>query len=136
CLTLPSSTCYRSIVQQEEAVQPKSNDELLETEIPTAGGESMALSELVSVEEGTTLNTLTRSKGEYHASVSGTILDDDISKATSEVDEAIEELEFPKGVTTDVGGVAADMTETFTQLGMAMLAAVLIVYFILVVRFG
>ena len=35
----------------------------------------MPLSELVSVEEGTTLNTLSRSAGEYYATVSGTILD-------------------------------------------------------------
>jgi len=124
------------IVQQEETEQPKSIDELLETEIPTTLDTTMPLSELVTVEEGTTFNTLARSKGEYYASVSGTIIDDDISKATSEVDKAIEELEFPKGVTTDIGGVAADMTETFTQLGIAMLAAILIVYFILVVTFG
>ena len=95
----------------------------------------MPLSELVTVEEGTTLNTLARSKGEYYATVSGTILDDDISKATSEVDEAIEKLDLPKGVTMGVAGVAADMTETFTQLGIAMLAAIAIVYFILVVTF-
>ncbi len=99
----------------------------------------MPLSDLVEVEEGTTLNTLARSKGEYYATVSGTIIGDDISKATSEVDkaiDAIDKLELPKGVTIDVGGVAADMTETFTQLGVAMLAAVAIVYFILVVTFG
>ncbi|HWL11760.1 MAG TPA: efflux RND transporter permease subunit, partial [Ureibacillus sp.] len=41
-----------------------------------------------------------------------------------------------KGVTSGVAGVAADMTETFTQLGVAMVAAILIVYFILVVTFG
>ena len=50
----------------------------------------MPLSELVTVEEGTTLNTLSRSEGEYYATVSGTILDQDISKATSEIDEAID----------------------------------------------
>ena len=104
------------IVQQEEAVQPKSIDELLATEVPTALGTTMKLSELVTVEEGTTLNTLARSKGEYYATVSGTIIDADISKATSEVDEAIDKLDLPKGVTVGVAGVAADMTETFTQL--------------------
>lgn len=123
------------IVQQEEAVQPKSIDDLLATEVPTALGTTMKLSELVEVEEGTTLNALARSKGEYHATVSGTILDADISKATSEIDKAIEKLELPKGVTIDVAGVAADMTETFTQLIVAMLAAIAIVYFILVVTF-
>ena len=43
-------------------------------------------------------------------------LDADISKATSEVDKAIDKLDLPKGVTVGVAGVAADMTETFTQL--------------------
>ena len=97
------------IVQKEQTnEQPKSIDEMLEKQVPTAQG-PMPLSELVSVEEGTTLNTLSRSAGEYYATVSGTILDQDISKATSEIDEAIEELDLPKGVTVGVAGVAADM---------------------------
>ena len=124
------------IVQKEQTnEQPKSIDEMLEKQVPTAQG-PMPLSELVSLEEGTTLNTLSRSAGEYYATVSGTILDQDISKATAEIDEAIEELDLPKGVTVGVAGVAADMEETFTQLGIAMIAAVAIVYFILVVTFG
>ncbi|MFZ0579401.1 MAG: efflux RND transporter permease subunit [Psychrobacillus psychrotolerans] len=123
------------VVQQEKAEQPKSVDDILATEIPTALGTTMPLSELVTVEEGTTLNTLARSKGEYYATVTGTILGDDISVATSEVDKAIDKLDLPKGVEVGVAGVAADMEETFTQLGIAMLAAIAIVYFILVVTF-
>ncbi|WP_313799589.1 efflux RND transporter permease subunit [Cytobacillus sp.] len=124
------------IVQQEQAEQPKSVDDILATEVPTALGTTMPLSKLVTVEKGTTLNTLARSKGEYYASVSGTIIGNDISKATSKVDKAIDKLDLPKGVTVGVAGVQADMTETFTQLGVAMIAAVAIVYFILVVTFG
>ncbi|MBY0147640.1 efflux RND transporter permease subunit [Neobacillus niacini] len=123
------------IVQQEQAAQPKSIDDILATQVPTALGTTMPLSELVTVEKGTTLNTLARSKGEYYATVSGTILDEDISKATAKVDKDINKLDLPKGVTIGVAGVQADMTETFTQLGMAMLAAIAIVYFILVVTF-
>lgn len=124
------------IVQQEQAAQPKSIDDILATEVPTALGTKMPLSELVKVEKGTTLNTLARSKGEYYATVSGKIIGNDISKATSEIDKEIDKLDLPKGVTVGVAGVAADMNETFTQLGVAMLAAVAIVYFILVVTFG
>ncbi|MFC6040593.1 efflux RND transporter permease subunit [Paenisporosarcina macmurdoensis] len=123
------------IVKQEKAAQPKSIDEILATEVPTALGTTVPLSEIVTVETGTTMNTLARSKGEYYATVSGTILGDDITKATSEVDEAIDKLDLPKGVTVAVAGAAADMTETFTQLGLAMLAAIAIVYIILVVTF-
>src|SRR5690606_38221711 len=124
------------VVKQEEVAEPKSIDELLATPIPTATGTTMPLSELVTVEEGTTLNTLARSKGEYYASVSGTISEDDISKVTAKVGEKVDELDLPKGVTLGVAGVQADMVETFTQLGLAMLAAIAIVYFILVVTFG
>ena len=123
------------IVQQEQAAQPKSIDDILATQVQTALGTTMPLSELVTVEKGTTLNTLARSKGEYYATVSGTILGDDISKTTSQVDKAVDKLKLPKGVTIGVAGVQADMNETFTQLGMAMLAAIAIVYFILVVTF-
>ncbi|MCR2823665.1 efflux RND transporter permease subunit [Lederbergia panacisoli] len=124
------------IVQQEQKEQPKSIDDILKTEVPTALGTTMPLSDLVKVEKGTTLNTLARSKGEYYATVSGKVIGSDVSKASSEMDKAIDKLDLPKGVTVDVAGVAADMAETFTQLGVAMLAAIAIVYFILVVTFG
>ena len=123
------------IVQQEQSEQPKSIDEMLDTPIPTALGTTMPLSELVKVDKGTTLNTLSRSKGEYYATVSGTIIGNDISKVTSAVDEKVDKIDLPKGVTMEVGGVTADISETFTQLGIAMIAAIAIVYFILVVTF-
>jgi multidrug efflux pump subunit AcrB len=124
------------IVQQEQAVQPKSVEDILATQVPTALGTTIPLSEIVTVEKGSTLNTLARSKGEYYATVSGTIIGKDISKATSEVEKSIDKLDLHKGVTLGVAGVQADMTETFTQLGLAMIAAIAIVYFILVVTFG
>jgi HAE1 family hydrophobic/amphiphilic exporter-1 len=123
------------IVQQDQSAQPQSIDDMLATQVPTATGATMPLSELVKVEKGTTLNTLARSKGEYYATVSGTIIGNDVSKVTPKIDKAIDKLDLPKGVTVDVAGVTADMKETFTQLGIAMAAAVAIVYFILVVTF-
>ncbi|MCS0543272.1 efflux RND transporter permease subunit, partial [Aeromonas veronii] len=112
------------VVQQEEVATPESIDDLLATQVPTAVGTTMPLSDLVTVKEGTALNTLARSKGEYYASVSGTIIGDDISKVTAKVGEEVDELDLPKGVTLDIAGVQADMVETFTQLGLAMLAAI------------
>ncbi|WML41332.1 efflux RND transporter permease subunit [Neobacillus sp. OS1-2] len=123
------------IVQQEQAAQPESIDDLLAKQVPTALGTTMPLSELVTVKKGTTQNTLARSKGEYYATVSGKIKSTDISKVTTKVGKEVDKLDLPKGVTVSVAGVQADMTETFTQLGIAMAAAIAIVYFILVVTF-
>ena len=124
------------VVQREAKSAATSIDDVLATEIQTALGTTMTIGDLVGLEEGEALNSLARSEGEYYATVSGTITDADISKATSAADKKVEALDLPKGVTTGVAGVAADMAETFSQLGVAMLAAIAIVYFILVVTFG
>ncbi|MCI1590946.1 efflux RND transporter permease subunit [Heyndrickxia oleronia] len=123
------------VVQQEQAAQPESINDILDKQIPTALGNTMPLSELVKVKKGTTLNTLARSKGEYYATVSGKVKGKDVSKVTADIGDKIDKMDLPKGVTVDVAGVQADMNEAFTQLGVAMLAAIAIVYFILVVTF-
>lgn len=124
------------IVQREEAATAETFEALLETPIPTAMGTTMTIGELVEVEEGTTQNTLSRSEGEYYASVSGTIAGNDVSGPSADAQEAINTLDLPMGVKVETGGVTADINETFTQLGIAMAAAIAIVYFILVVTFG
>lgn len=124
------------VVQREAKAAPNSIEDLLATPIPTALGTTMPLSELVTVEEGTTLNKLVRSEGRYNATVTGKIIGNDISKASSAADKKVDALDLPKTVELGVAGVTADMNETFTKLGIAMIAAVAIVYFILVVTFG
>lgn len=124
------------IVQREVQQDAATFEELLETPVPTAAGTMMTVGELVEVEEGTTLNTLSRSEGAYYATVSGTVTGNDVSAPSAAVQENVDELDLPTGVTVETGGVTADINETFTQLGLAMAAAIAIVYFILVVTFG
>jgi len=124
------------IVQREAQQDAATFEELLETPVPTATGTMMTVGELVEVEEGTTLNTLSRSEGAYYATVSGTVTGNDVSAPSAAVQENVDELDLPSGVTIETGGVTADINETFTQLGIAMAAAIAIVYFILVVTFG
>src|SRR5690606_5112157 len=124
------------VIVQKEVVTPESVEDMLKLPVQSVTGAQLKLGDLVEVEEGYALNTLARSKGQFYASVSGTILGDDVSKASSEGDKEVNELEFPKGVELGNSGAMADIIETFTQLAVAMLAAIAIVYFILVVTFG
>lgn len=123
------------VVQREERKAAANIDEMLQIPIQTPQGPKV-LADIVEVEEGTTLNSLARNKGEYYASVTASIVGDDISAPQAAADKAVEDVELPKGVTQNVAGVTADMEETFTKLGVAMIAAIAIVYFILVVTFG
>ena len=124
------------VIVQKDADTPESMDKLLEQKVPTATGQTIALKEIVKVEKGKVSNTLDRSEGQYYASVTGTITSKDVTKASADLDEKIDKIDVPKGVEIGVAGVTADIEETFTQLGIAMLAAIAIVYFILVVTFG
>ena len=48
---------------------------------------------------------------------------------------AVDAVDLPAGATASIGGVTADQAESFSQLGLALLAAILIVYIVMVATF-
>ncbi|WP_396954725.1 efflux RND transporter permease subunit [Neobacillus sp. YIM B06451] len=99
-------------------------------------GVDVKIADLVSVEKGTTSDTVHRRNGKLYVSVGGELRTKDVAKVSADIQKKIDELSLPSGVDIKTGGVTEDIRESFTQLGMAMLAAVAIVYFILVLTFG
>ncbi|MBK3495407.1 efflux RND transporter permease subunit [Viridibacillus sp. YIM B01967] len=120
----------------KETASPDDFDDVLKQKIKSPLGMEVKLSEVVDVKEGTTLSQINRSKGKIYASVTATVTSKDVTKASSAVQKNIDKLDLPNNVEVSSGGVAEDMAEAFTQLGLAILAAIAIVYFILVVTFG
>lgn len=99
-------------------------------------GIPVQLKDVVTVEEGESPNSISRKNGKLYADVSGDILVDDVAKATADLQAKVDKLEVPPTVDIETGGVSAQINETFTQLGLAMAAAVAIVYLVLVITFG
>lgn len=60
----------------------------------------------------------------------------DVGKVSSGVQKRVHTLKLPASVGVDFGGVTQQMNETFRQLGLAIAAAVAIVYLLLVMTFG
>jgi HAE1 family hydrophobic/amphiphilic exporter-1 len=69
------------------------------------------------------------------ATVSVTPSSDNLSAATASVQTALDKVTLPSGTTVTVGGVAQDQADSFLQLGLALLAAILIVYVVMVATF-
>ncbi|WP_345239442.1 efflux RND transporter permease subunit [Pontibacillus salipaludis] len=111
-------------------------DELTDKEIQTPLGQSVPLSELVEVEEGTTEDTITRQNGKVYANVSAKATTDDIGSVSADVQNELDKIEHPATIELKIGGVTEDINESFSQLGIAMLAAIAIVYVVLVIFFG
>ena len=55
--------------------------------------------------------------------------------ASAAVQAELDSLDLPDGVTATLGGVTADQNDAFSQLGIALLAAILIVYTVMVATF-
>lgn len=111
-------------------------DEMLNRTITSRLGQPIAIKDVVDVNQGTTSDTVTRRDGRLVLDISAEITSSSVTDASKAVQEQIDTLKLPNGVEITTGGVTADIQESFTQLGIAMLAAIAIVYFILVVTFG
>lgn len=99
-------------------------------------GIQVPIKDVANVEEGTSPNSIMRIDGKVVAQVSATILASDVQKASQTLQDNIDKLDLPDGVEVKFGGTTEQINDTFTQLGLAMLAAIAIVYFVLVVTFG
>ncbi len=108
---------------------------LEDIEITSPLGRDVKLSQVVDIEESQSSDTITRDDGDISASVDGKIKSDDVGKTTADVQKAIDKIDTPNNVDIKVGGTNEDIGESFSQLGVAMLAAIGIVYLILVLTF-
>ncbi|MED1203817.1 efflux RND transporter permease subunit [Heyndrickxia acidicola] len=122
-------------VQADKSSYTNVND-LTNTKIKTALGSEVPLNKVVTVKTGDTPDTISRQDGKMYASVTGTVGQGDVSKVSKDVQKAIDKTDIPKNVQVSMGGVTKDIKDSFTNLGLAMLAAVAIVYLILVITFG
>lgn len=99
-------------------------------------GTEVALKDVVTIEEGESPNTITRRDDRIYAEVSADVTASDVGKVSTELQKMIDETDLPAGVDIDMGGVTEQINESFTQLGLAMLAAIAVVYLVLVITFG
>ncbi|MCC5803721.1 efflux RND transporter permease subunit [Rossellomorea vietnamensis] len=114
----------------------ESINDLTDKTIQSPLGVEVPIKDVVEVQEGKTSDTVSRRDGKVFAQVSGELKTDDVSKASQDIQKEIDEMDVPSGIDVNMGGVTEDIKESFTQLGLAMLAAIAIVYLILVITFG
>ncbi|MGY4858344.1 efflux RND transporter permease subunit [Cryobacterium sp. AP23] len=121
-------------VYLQSGSSPETTAELADLQIPTVTG-PVALDTLAVVAQVDGPSTLTTTKGLRTATVSATPNSDDLGTATAQVSTALADTDLPTGATASLGGVSADQTDAFQQLGIAMLVAILIVYIVMVATF-
>lgn len=122
-------------VYVQSADQPDTIEGIKAIEIATPAGNVRldTLAEVAIVPGPTNITTV---KGLRSATVYAVPDSDNVGAASMEVTKVLATTELPKGTSASIGGVASDQSEAFSQLGLALLAAILIVYIIMVATFG
>ncbi|MBN1172511.1 MAG: efflux RND transporter permease subunit [Micromonosporaceae bacterium] len=78
---------------------------------------------------------ISRLDGDRTVTVSGTATGEDVGQTTEDLTAALERLTLPEGASYDLGGVSADQKDAFADLGLALLAAIVIVYLVMAITF-
>ncbi|WP_243387574.1 efflux RND transporter permease subunit [Bacillus kexueae] len=112
-----------------------SKEELEELPISTIEGVK-ELKEVVTIETEETPLSIKHQDGKTAATVSATIIGNDTTKVTSEVMKEIDSLTLPRDVEYESTGGMEMITDGFQDLGLAMLAAIFLVFIVLSVTFG
>jgi len=113
---------------------PTTVDALKALQIPTAAGE-VRLDSLATVAQSQGPVSITTDRGQRTAAITITPSTDNLATATASVNTALKDTVLPSGATATIGGVASDQSSAFSQLGLALLAAILIVYIVMVATF-
>ena len=114
---------------------PESIAEIKALSIPTMQG-IIRLDSIASVTEVLKPTSITSERGNRTATVSMTPIGDDLGAISADITDTLATIELPAGTEASIGGAAADQAESFQQLGVALVAAVAIVYIVMVATFG
>jgi multidrug efflux pump subunit AcrB len=121
-------------VYLQSPASPTTTAELAALKIPTVAG-PVALDTLATVEQVDGPSSITTMKGLRTSTVSATPNSNDLGTANAQMTAALADTTLPTGATATIGGVTADQTDAFQQLGIALLIAILIVYVVMVATF-
>ncbi|MCA5923730.1 efflux RND transporter permease subunit [Curtobacterium oceanosedimentum] len=107
---------------------------LRDLEVPTSTG-TVPLTDVATVERSEGPTTVTTTNAARTATITVSPDPTNLGAAVQSVTTAVDELDLPRGASASIGGVAASQSSAFSQLGLAVLVAVLIVYVIMVATF-
>ncbi|WP_035856720.1 efflux RND transporter permease subunit [Cryptosporangium arvum] len=102
--------------------------------VPTSAG-VVRLSQVADVRTEPGPVEITRIDGARSATVSATPSGDNLTATTADLQKKLDALDLPAGASYSLGGASEDQAEAFQQLGLAVLAAIVIVFIVMVATF-
>jgi HAE1 family hydrophobic/amphiphilic exporter-1 len=113
---------------------PANTADIEKLQLATPSG-LVRLSSVADVERVAGPTQVTRIDGERSATVSAKAAGSDLGSVTQALTDKLNGVTLAAGATYEIGGASADQQDAFSDLGLAMLAAIAIVFMIMVATF-
>ncbi|MFZ5642998.1 MAG: efflux RND transporter permease subunit [Bacillota bacterium] len=105
------------------------------TMITSATGAKVALGDVARVEMDHAPVNITRYNQARLVTVDAEFIGRDLGSVNRDIQAKMDELKLPAGYTMDIGGQAKDMAESFGDLSLAILLAIVLVYMVMAAQF-
>lgn len=110
-------------------------NDLRSLNIPSASGALIPLGDVADFEMTTGPTQINRINQTRRVSVTGDISGRDLKSTIAEIQLAIKEMNTPPGVQVEFGGANKEMIDAFTDLGLALILAIILVYMIMATQY-
>jgi HAE1 family hydrophobic/amphiphilic exporter-1 len=119
----------------DDASAPKTEAQLKAFSIATPTGGTVALSDSATVKRVLGPSSITTIKGLRSATIEVVPSTSNVGNLSAEVQTAVDKTKIPGSATATLGGFTTQQGQAFSQLLLALLAAILIVYVVMVAAF-
>ena len=123
------------VVIKGDGAAAQSLDALRSMPITTALGGTVTLSAVANVNIIQAPQSIARDNQSRQVSVTGNTKSGDTMTMTAQIHEILDSYSFPQGYSAETAGSYEDMMENFGDLGLALLVALGLVYFVLAAQF-
>lgn len=110
-------------------------NDLQDMSIQSAEGASIPLEEVAVFEESEGPVALMRENQQSQMNITSEISGRDLGSVVSDVEATLDQMKFPEGYQYSIGGQAEDMAESFSDLAIALVFSVFLVYAVMAVQF-
>src|SRR5699024_6949511 len=110
-------------------------NDLNDMKIQSAEGASIPLEEVATFEESEGPVALMRENQQPQMNITSELSGRDLGSVVSDVENKLDHMSFPEGYQYSIGGQAEDMAESFSDLAIALIFSVFLVYAVMAVQF-
>ena len=110
-------------------------NDLQDMNIQTPTGTAIPLAEVAEFEETLGPVALSRQNQQPQMNISSDIVDRDLGSIVSDVEQVLDNMSLPEGYSFEMGGQAQDMNESFTDLAIALVFSIFLVYAVMAIQF-